>query len=168
MKTLRKASVKAVAYCSKLSGMARSNFTSWEQCMNLLLDSKNMQYGLSTYCKRNGDYTAITLWCGDKITDTFNVPNSECLDDEGDWDMNYVSKYITEALMRQKRTSSRKAADKVIKQIKRGKSVDHKALENSINELREKIRTATGKTKRALIDEFNNKARILNALRNEE
>lgn len=105
----KKASVKAISYCSKLNNTKLGLSTSWVDCLDLLLDNKGYQYGV--YTKK--DNTIITLYNNKEIIEDFNIENEKAYDNKShDWDWNLISKTLVEYIMKPKKRDTKKVVKK--------------------------------------------------------
>lgn len=164
MKTPKKASVKAQAFASKLTGSEVAKSTTWATITDIINDHFPYVYDLHTNCKSQGDNTIIKLYKGDEtaskddIIETFSLPNSEVfIEKEGDWEWPTIHKFLVEYFMKnwKKLTSGKKA------KAKKQAPVDVNALMKRVTELRELIAKAKGSEKKKLIKEYNEKSVIL-------
>lgn len=164
MKTPKKASVKAQAFASKLTGEEVVKSTTWATITDIINEHFPYVYDMHTNCKAQGDNTIIKLYKGDEtatkddIIETFSLPNSEVfIEKEGDWDWPTVYKLLVEYFMKnwKKLTSGKK------KKTKKQEPVNANELIKRVAELRELIKTAKGAEKKKLIKEFNEKSVIL-------
>ena len=167
MKTPKKASVKAQAFVSKLTGQEVAKSTTWATITDIINDYFPYVYDMCTKCQADGDCTIIKIYKGDEtatkddIIETFSLPNSEVfIPKEGDWDWPTVHKLIVEYFMKnwKKLTSGKK--------IKRKKQepVDTKELMARVTELKELISKSKGSEKKKLVKEFNEKSVLLDSL----
>lgn len=163
----KKASVKAIQYAQKLTTEKLPLNSSWEKVGGVVLDARQLEISIYMHCKREGDYTdlSISKVGEDQYVDAWKLPNSECWDEKScDFDWNYIYKYITEQLMKQRTSrASRQAAKQAKAAAKSTTVVDVTALMKEVALLRTRIKDSTGKEKRALIEEYNQKSKILDA-----
>lgn len=164
MKTPKKASVKAQAFASKLTGKEVAKSTTWADITDIINDHFPYVYDMHTNCKSQGDNTVITLYKGDNsatkddIIETFSLPNSEVfIEKEGDWEWPTVYKFLVEYFMKnwKKLTSGKKTKAKKLP------PPDVNVLMKRVTELRDLIASAKGNEKKKLIEEFNHKSVML-------
>lgn len=164
MKTPKKASVKAQAFASKLTGEEVAKSTSWADITDIINDHFPYVYDMHTKCKSQGDNTIIKLYKGDEnagkedIIETFSLPNSEVfIEKDGDWDWPTVHKLIVEYFMKnwKKLTAGKK------KKSKKQEPVNTQDLMKRVTELRGLIKEAKGSEKKKLVKEFNEKSVLL-------
>lgn len=164
MKTQKKASTKAQAFCSKLEGLEVPKSTSWEACTDIIARHFDYTYEIYTHCKSQGDNTIITVYSGqgDEQLEKISLPNSEVFfEKEGDWDWPCVYRNVTEYFMKNWKSLQKGTKKKKTKKAQE----DPKELEARVTELRKLIRTATGKEKKALVKEYNTKSLQLEELK---
>lgn len=150
----KKATTKAIAYCSKISGQELPKSTSWATISEIILEG--YVYDIHTKCKSQGDITIMKLYKEEpeELIETFTIPNELVfIEKEGDWEWNYIWKTLAEFLMKYK--PNRKAKKKKPVQV------DQTQLATEINELREAIKTAKGFDKKKLIKVFNEKSKLV-------
>lgn len=105
MSTSKKASVKAVEYCSKLTGKDLPKSTSWEEVADILMEG--FEWDIQTRTADQGNCTVVRLYQTvdqkgerDKLLETWTIPNSEVFyEKDGDWDWPYLYKLVSEYLM---------------------------------------------------------------------
>lgn len=167
MKTQKKASSKAQAFCAKISGTDVPKSTTWETCTDIIAQQFEYTYEIYTHCKKFGDNTIISIYKGTdehptELLEKISLPNSEVFfENEGDWDWPCIYKNVTEYFMKNWRALSKGTKKKKTKKVQ----VDPKELEARVAELRKLIRSATGKEKKALIQEYNVKSVQLEEIR---
>lgn len=169
MRTPKKASTKAQAFCSKLRGSELPKSTSWAQCTDIINEYFPYVYDMRTNCKAGGDNTVIKIYKGDEsatnddLLETFSIPNSEIFfEKEGDWDWPTVYKIIVEYFMKNWKTLTK--GKKVKKKPSPPQKVDINELMGRVEDLRIAIRSAKGPEKKKLIVEFNEKSVLLEKL----
>ena len=168
MKTQKKASVKAQAFCSKLRGKEVAKSTSWGDCTDIIFEHFPYCYDIHTNCKANGDNTIIKLYKGDNdsatkddIIETFSLPNSEVFyEKEGDWDWPTIYKLLTEYFIKNWKALTKGTK----KKKKKVEPVNTEALMNRVMELKAAIAKATGTEKKKLIQEYNEKSVLLDGI----
>ncbi len=169
MRTPKKASVKAQAFCSKLQGSEVAKSTSWGQCTDIIFENFPFCYDMHTNCKSMGDNTIIKLYKGDENTatkedliETFSLPNSEVFyEKEGDWDWPTVYKLLVEYFMKNWKALTKGTKKK---KAKKAEPVDTDALMKHVTELKAAIKGATGAEKKKLIEEYNEKSVLLDGI----
>lgn len=169
MKTPKKASVKAQAFCSKLQGKEVAKSTSWADCTDIIFEHFPYCYDMHTNCKSNGDNTIIKLYKGDNddaskedLIETFSLPNSEVfIEKEGDWDWPTVYKLLVEYFMKNWKTLTKGTKKK---KTKKAEPIDTDALMARVMELKTVIKSATGAEKKKLIKEYNEKSVLLDGI----
>lgn len=164
MKTPKKASVKAQAFASKLTGEEVAKSTTWATITDIINDHFPYVYDMCTNCRSRGDNTIIKLYKGDEnatkddIIETFSLPNSEVfIEKEGDWEWPTIHKLLVEYFMKnwRKLTSGKKT------KAKKQAPVNTDELMKRVVELRGLITKAKGVEKKKLIKEFNEKSVLL-------
>lgn len=164
MKTTKKASVKAQAFCSKLEGTDVAKSTTWETCTDIIGDHFDYVYDVLSTSSANGDTTSIKIYkkiseTGTELLETISIPNSEAFDKAaGDWDWPTIYKLVTEYFIKnwkvlakgKKKSSKKKKQTPVIEDV----SV-------RLAELKTLIKAAKGAEKKKLIKEFNEKSKLL-------
>lgn len=168
MKTQKKASVKAQAFCSRLQGKEVAKSTTWADCTDIIFEHFPYCYDMHTNCKSNGDNTIIKLYKGDNdeaskedLIETFSLPNSEVfIEKEGDWDWPTVYKLLVEYFMKNWKALTKGTK----KKKKKTELVDTNALMTRVTELKAAIKTATGTEKKKLIKEYNEKSVLLDGI----
>lgn len=168
MKTQKKASVKAQAFCSKLQGKEVAKSTSWADCTDIIFEYFPYCYDMHTSCKSNGDSTIIKLYKGDSnsaskedLIETFSLPNSEVfIEKDGDWDWPTVYKLLVEYFMKNWKALTKGTK----KKKKKTEPVNADALMTRVTELRAAIKSATGTEKKKLIKEYNEKSVLLEGI----
>lgn len=167
MKTPKKASVKAQAFASKLTGSEVAKSTSWADITDIINEHFPYVYDMHTNCKSQGDNTIIKLYKGDEsatkddIIETFSLPNSEVFyEKEGDWDWPTVYKLLVEYFMKnwKQLTSGKKT------KAKKQAPVDVNVLMKRVTELKGLIKESKGSEKKKLVKEFNEKSVQLDAI----
>ncbi len=170
-KTPKKASTKAIAFCSKLAGKELPKSSSWEALSDIIMSNEfgpGFVWDLKTQCKSQGDSTIANLYKepGEKedLVETFSWPNSEAYDEkECDWYWPFLYKQIVEYLMKNwKALTKGKKPKKKAPKVETGKIVNVRDLMREVEILRGAIKDATGKEKKKLIAEYNEKSKLLN------
>lgn len=148
----KKASVKAIEYCSKLTGGKLKLNSSWSDLSWLFLEGYiyDVKTGLET--------TTISLYKepGEKenILESWNIPNDEVYDKKHcDWDWSYIYKLLFEWISKKRKPKAKKV-----------KKQSYDELVKVVSELRIKIKEASGKEKKNLIKEYNEKSKELETL----
>lgn len=154
MKVGKKASVKAIEYCSKLVERQLGLSTSWSECFDIIMEG--FIYDLHTTCKSMGDTTTIKLYKepGEKadLIETFIFPNEEAYDwKDADWQWNFIYKQLTEWLMK----NMKKIGKSKKKSKSKGPQMSEEEIQNKLSSLKSYIKTAKGKDKKKAIEEFN-------------
>ena len=157
IKVNKKASTKAIEYCSKQSGRKLGLSTSWEHCFEIAMEG--FQISVYTLAQAQGDETVIKLFKeqpqDNEVIETFKFPNEDVYDRKlCDWNWNYIYKYMTEWLMKnlkklgksKKTTKQKLNKDEITKQI-----ADLKTL----------IRNSKGNDKKRAIERYNALSRQL-------
>ena len=167
MKTPKKASVKAQAFASKLTGSEVAKSTSWADITDIINEHFQYVYDVHTHCASQGDNTVIKIYKGDEnaskddILETFSIPNSEVfIEKDGDWDWPTIHKLLVEYFMKnwKKLTSGKKT------KAKKQAPVNTNDLMKRVAELRGLIKEAKGPEKKKLVKEFNEKSVLLDKL----
>ena len=167
MKTAKKASIKAQAFASKITGQEVAKSTSWADITDIINEYFPYVYDVHTNCESHGDNTIIKLYKGDEnatkedIIETFSLPNSEVfIEKEGDWDWPTVHKLLVEYFMKnwKKLTSGKK------KKVKKQEPIDANELMKRVTELRGLIKDSKGSEKKKLVKEYNEKSVILDKI----
>lgn len=145
----KKASVKVIEYCSKLTGKTFKASSSWAELSEVFLEGYvyDLKTGLET--------TKIVLYKepGEKenLVESWNIPNDEIFDKKQmDWDWNYIWKMLAEYIMKQRKPRAKKV-----------KKLSYDELKKQVSELRDKIKTSKGSEKRKLIQEYNSASKEL-------
>ena len=168
MKTPKKASVKAQAFASKLTGSEVAKSTTWATITDIINEHFPYVYDLHTNCKANGDNTVIKLYKGDEtatkddIIEIFSLPNSEVfIEKEGDWEWPTIHKLLVEYFMKnwKKLTSGKKTKSK-----KKQEPINTNELMKRVAELQTLIKDSKGKEKKVLVAEFNEKSKLLDSI----
>lgn len=163
MKVNKKATVRAIEYCTKLSGRKLGASTSWEQCFEIAMEG--FLLGVQTHCEKDGDETVLTLYKEpgekDDIIETFRLPNDDCFDwqaMEHQW--NFIWKYVTEWLIKnhKKIAKPQKAKRKPKLSAQEIKS-KLKELEATLKSTKEKISKIKGADRKKLVEEYNDVSR---------
>ena len=148
----KKASVKAIEYCSKLAGKQFKLNSSWSDLSWTFLEGYiyDVKTGLET--------TKISLYKepGEKedLLESWNIPNEEVYDKKQcDWDWNYIYRLLFEWISKRRKPKAKK-----------GKKQSYDELVKIVSEIRVKIKDATGKDKRKLIQEYNERSKELEKL----
>lgn len=165
MKVGKKASVKAIEYCTKLSGRKLGASTSWEQCFEIAMEG--FLLGVHTLCERDGDETVLTLYKepGEKedVIETFRLPNDDCFDwklMEHQW--NFIWKYVTEWLIKNHKKLAKTTKKKRTKKVTPAEiKARLEEAKSQIKELKAAIKTAKGKDKKRAIEDYNRLARMI-------
>jgi hypothetical protein len=165
MKTPKKSSVKAQAFCSKLKGSEVAKSTSWNECLDIINEAFPFCYDIYTKSKKEGDNTIITLYKGDgekeDQLDQFSFPNDEVfIEKDGDWEWNTIDKFLVEWFIKNWKTLTKGKKPKK----KKVATVDKAALMDEVLRLKEQIKTAKGSEKKKLIKEYNEKSVVLDGM----
>lgn len=155
----KKSSVKAQAFCSKLTGTEVAKSTTWQECTDIIYEHFKYVYDVYTHCKSMGDNTVIKIYKepGEKedLLEQFSIPNSEVFyEKDGDWDWPYIYRLLTEYFMKNWKYLTKGTK----KKKKAAEKISVKDLMTLVAELKNKIKTSTGKEKKALIKEYNIKS----------
>ena len=152
----KKASVKAIEYCSKLTGEKLKLNSSWSDLSWIFLEGYiyDVKTGLET--------TTISLYKepGEKedILESWNIPNEEVYDKKlCDWDWNYIYKLLFEWISKKRKPKAKKV-----------KKQSYDELVKDVSEIKIKIKNATGKEKKNLIKEYNEKSKELEKLQSKK
>lgn len=162
MATIKRASVKAIEYGSKLAGKELSKTTTWEQVADIILEG--FEWDLLTHTKTQGDNTIVRLYRvsegdgRDNLIKTWSIPNSEVFyEKDGDWDWAFLYKMLSEFLIKNRKNI---LTGKPIKEDIKNVSItpEQSIKPSDIQELKAAIKKATGKEKKKLIQEYNRKS----------
>ena len=166
MKTSKFATKKAIAFAQ---GFTKDHLsivkTTWEKCYDIIAQARNLYIDAYMHCGCEGDYSKFT-WYNDKdYSASYNIPNSECWNEkEADWDWNYVYKTIIEGMMRSKKAKGAKKTEKAIKKVAKTTGlINVTELMKEVAMLKVQIKDATGSKKKSLINDYNNKSKLLQA-----
>ena len=152
----KKASVKAIEYCSKLTGEKLKLNSSWSDLSWVFLEGYiyDVKTGLET--------TTISLFKepGEKedLLESWNIPNEEVYDKKQcDWDWNYIYRLLFEWISKQRKPKAKKI-----------KKVSFEELSNDVEKLRGKIKESKGTEKRKLIQDYNEKSKELEKMQSKK
>lgn len=148
----KRASVKAIEYCTKLSGKKFKANAGWSELSWIFLEGYE-------YDVRTGlEATKISLYKmpGEKedLLETFIVPNEEVYNKKMcDWDWNYIYRMLFEWISKKRKPRAKKT-----------KKSSPESLEKEVNNLKKLIKESSGTQKRQYIKEYNDKYKKLEKL----
>lgn len=166
MKTSKFATKKAIAFAQGFTQDHLSTVkTTWEKCYDIIAQARDLYIDAYMHCKRTGDYSEFTWHNNKDYKASYNIPNSECWDEkEADWDWNYVYKTIIEGMIRSKKAKGAKKIEKELKKVaKTTGMINVTELMKEVALLKVQIKDATGAKKKSLINDYNNKSKLLQA-----
>lgn len=165
MATNKKATLRAIKFCQGLTDKKLNQKSTWQQLYDIIMEG--FEWSIYTHCKSEGDNTIIQLYkqlngnVENQLVQTWTLPNSVVyIEDEGDWDWNYLYKLLVEYLVKNLKKINSGKKIRARKKIKE-ETINVESLMKEVLQIKNNIKEATGVQKKKLIAEYNEKSNLL-------